>query len=464
MAPPAGSWYRRGTALIAAGRADFCATVPPAARLLFLAWVLYTAYVFLHAGALVHDEIDFLVLARSLSYADFVTRAPPALYGSLFWVGLKAAGGALPARAIVLVMMVLTPYLLKRALPDQRTRLLACALWLSFPIAWWTGKLIGPEIPAMFLVALALSWYVRGRLVASAFLLGLAAALKISAVPATLFFGVLYLLQPGPPWPARLRRLAAMGAVFLVALLIGFPSIVDGLRQLAAQQAPLPLPLPELLARSLLADRWEWDAVFSGGVLAFSMAAVPLVLAAVAALAGNWRVLAAALVSALGFLFLSARSASYYGWYWIAFFPILLHALVQLPPQAMAGRRRVASALLVLAVAGNVLLQLPLISDQVYQKAEQIRFLRNRAAIAACVDGVIAQRQPRSIYNLADFGLALHPAPGTKIYLGPGPEADAADLFLISTRMLVSKRLPTPGWTAPPLVATCDAVLVFSGK
>lgn len=436
--------------------------MPAPARMLFLGWALYTSYVFLHAGALAHDEMEFVALAKSISFWDFVSKAPPAFYGSLFWVSLKLASGAMVARLIVLAMMVLTPYVLMRALPDQRARMLLLAAWLTFPIAWWTGKLIAPEIPSMFLVALALLWYGRGRARASALALGLAAALKISSVPAVVFFATLCLLQGSGTWGAKLRQLCIMGAVFVLVLVVGFPSIADSLQHLAQQQPPAPLPLAELLERALMTDRWEWDAVFSGGVLAFSMAAIPLVLAMLSALTVNWRISLAALLAGLAFLFLSVRSASYYGWYWIAFFPILLFTLAQLPSIGRPLLRRAVTACLVLAVGINAVLQLPLICDQVYQKAEQIRLLRNRHAIEACIEQVIAQRQPRDIYNSAEFGLTLNTK--VPVYVWPGPQSEGAEMILMGTRTLVSKRFPVSGWTAPPLVATCDAVLIFSKK
>jgi hypothetical protein len=453
---------QRGAGLIEAWRKDIHATLPAATRLLYLAWALYTAYVFVHAGALVHDEAEFLVLAKSVSFLDFVSKAPPALYGSLFWVLLKLAGGALVARIILLAMMLMTPYLLMRAMPDARARLFLFVLWLTFPIAWWSGKLISPEIPTMFLVALALLWYGQGRVMASAFLLGLAAALKISAVPVVLFFAARCVLDTGVRWGVKLRQLGAMAAVFLLALVLGFPSIVVTLQQLAQQQTTISLPLPALLTQVLQGDRWEWDGVFSGGVLAFSMAGIPLALAVLSALAGNWRMVLSALPAVLGFLFLSARSTSYYGWYWMAFFPVLLLTLAQLPTATTPVLRRCSMVCLALAVALNAVLQLPLISDQVNQKAEQIRFVRNHEAIEACVNRAIDQYRPRSIYKLTESALVLHTdVPVTR---WPGPEADAAEMTLMSTRMLVNKRFPAPSWSAPPIVASCDTVLVFSKK
>lgn len=428
---------------------------------MFLVWGCYCAYVFLHAAALVHDEIDFMVLARAMPYADLIGAAPPALYGSLFWVSLKLAGSAYVARAVLLLMFVLTPWLLMRTIPDLPVRTATLLLWLSMPISWWSGKLIAPEIPIMFMVALALYLFERDRLFSAVMALAAAVALKISALPAIVFFAIIYLLKPGEPLSGKLRRGAMLVGVFVLALFVLCPPIWIIVTELG--KLPSPPATGSLLARAealLLIYRWEWDGIFSGGVLRFSLMPAPLVMVALGTLVRDWRMFVAAAVTGGVFLLMSISSASAYGWYWIGYFPILVYAVSRYRepvPHAILPWHVVLLA----AAAWNAFQQLPLIVDQAYQRFEQIRVIGQRDQILACVNQKLDELKPASIYNLAEFGLPLQR--DVPVYVSPGPDADKADVRLVGTRLLVGRRMASGPWGEHgQLHATCDAVLIFT--
>ncbi len=430
---------------------------------IFLVWAAYSAYVFLHADALVHDEIDFMVLARGVPLGDVVGAAPPALYGSLFWIGLKLAGSAYVARVVMLGMFVMTPWLLMRTIPGARMCTAVFLVWISMPIAWWGGKLIAPEIPIMFVVALALYLFDRGRLVGTAIALAAAVALKISALPAVIFFAVAYLLRQDQDWRQKLRQAPRLAAVFLVALFALCPPIWIIITELGKQ--PSHLGTGSLLAQaevSLLAYRWEWDAIFSGGVLRFSLMPVPLALIALGTLVWDWRMFVGAAVTGSVFMLMSINSASAYGWYWIAYFPILAYAFSR-RCDAMSNGVVPWYGLLYLAALWNGMQQLPSIVDQAYQRFEHIRILGKRDDILACVNQNLDELKPTSVYNLAEFGLTLQR--DVPVYVTPGPEADQADVRLVGTRMLVGRRMASGPWPEPGyLHATCDGVLIFTRR
>jgi hypothetical protein len=163
------------------------------------------------------------------------------------------------------------------------------------------------------------------------------------------------------------------------------------------------------------------------------------------------------LLAAALFMKMSIGSATYYGWYWIAFFPILLYTI--------SRERSCESSLapilwLCIATIVNFVQQLPLISDFVYQKAEQIRVINNFSQIQPCLIGVMQKVNPATIYNLTDFGLKInYPA---KIYDAPSKEAESADVRLVGIRTLVNRRM-TNGVSEPGyfLQTSCDSVLVF---
>lgn len=430
---------------------------------LFLVWACYSAYVFLHAAALVHDEIDFMVLARAVPLADMVGAAPPALYGSLFWVGLKLAGSAYVARTVMLLMFVMTPWLLMRTIPGTRMRTAVFLVWLSMPIAWWGGKLIAPEIPVMFMVALALYLFDRGRQTACAVALAAAVALKISALPAVIFFAIIYLFGQDEPWAHKLRRVPRLVLAFVLALFVLCPPIWIIASELGKQ--PSHLAAGSLLAQAgevLLAYRWEWDAIFSGGVLRFSLMPIPLALVALGTLLRDWRMFVGAAVTGCVFMLMGINSASAYGWYWIAYFPILVYAFSR-QRAALPDRVLPWYAVLCLVALWNGMQQLPSIVDQAYQRFEQIRILDKRDDILACVNAKLDELKPASVYNLAEFGLSLQR--DVPVYVTPGPDADKADVRLIGTRMLVGRRLASGPWPEPAyLHASCDGVLIFTRR
>jgi hypothetical protein len=430
---------------------------------LFFSWVLYSAYVFLHVTAQVHDEIDFLVLADAIPLRDMVGAEPPALYGSLFWVALKLAGSAFAARCVVLVMFVLTPWLLMRTIHGARMRVAVFLLWLSMPIAWWSGKLIAPEIPVMFMVALALYLFHRQRLPAVAVALAAAVALKISALPAVIFFVIAYALQTGVPLRTKLRTAPLLAAVFVLALFVLCPPILAIVSELGKQ--PSHLAAASFLAQareSLLSYRWEWDAVFSGGVLRFSLMPVALALVAVGVLARDWRMFVGVFVTACMFLLMSVNSASAYGWYWTGLFPILLYAASR-TPAGMATDAWPWPAFLCFAAACNGVQQLPLIVDQAYQRFEHIRVLGKRDEILACVNRKLDEIKPVAVHDQSEFGLKL--TRDVPVYVTPAPQAVPADVLLLGTRMLVGRRFPDAPWAGPThLYATCDAVLIFTTR
>jgi len=430
---------------------------------LFLPWVLYSAYVFLHADARVPDEAGFLAFAKAFSWWEVIGKPPPALYGSLFWAFMKLAGTALVARAGMLAMLLLTPWLLLRTIPGPRMRLAVLLLWLSMPIAWWSGKLIAPEIAIMFMVALALYLFHHQRLLGATVALAAAVALKVSALPAVIFFVIAYALQADPPLRRKLLMAPRLTAAFVLALFVLCPPVLAIVSELGKQPAHLAATsFLTQASESLLMYRWEWDAVFSGGVLRFSLMPVPLSLVAVGVLARDWRMFAATFVTACLFLLMSINSASAYGWYWTALFPILLYAVSRTP----AGMVRDAwpwPVYLCVVAACNGAQQLPLIVDQAYQRFEQIRVLDRRNEIVACVNRKLDELKPAAVYDQSEFGLNL--TRDVPVHAMPSPQAAAADVHLVGSRMMVERRFSDAPWAGPAhLYATCDAVLIFSTR
>lgn len=428
---------------------------------LFLVWAFYSACIFLHAGALVPDEEGFVHLAASMPFSEMVDRTPVMLYGSIFWVSLKLAGSADVARAAILLMFVSTPWLLLRTVSGTHLRVAVFLLWLSMPIAWWSGKLIAPEIPSMFLVALALYLFDRRQLTGVAIALAAAVAFKVSAVPTLVFFAIVFILDGKETGLEKLRMVPRLATAFLLTLFVLCPPTWAIVSEISKQPAHVAhVGLLEQAEEVLLAYRWEWDSVFSGGVMQFSLMPIPLALVAVGVLVRDWRMFAAAAITAFAYLYVNINSATAYWWYWIAYFPVFLYALSRVPQSAVFDRLP-WHVVLYVAAAWNAVQQLPLIVDQAYQRFEQIRVLDKRDEVLACINQQLDEVKPASIYSMVEFGLGL--SRDVPVYGIPGPDADKADVRLIGTRMLVDRRIVSGRWPEPGyLYATCGGVLIFT--
>ncbi len=124
--------------------------------------VLYAGfmlYVCINTSALVPDERWFLGILNSeitLDKPSDVLSVPNHLaYGAIYWIVMKLLGTFLRMRLLMFVMLlgVLLCVILTNVRLGQSARgvFFSCLLYLSCPMAWFTGKIIGPEIMGMCL-------------------------------------------------------------------------------------------------------------------------------------------------------------------------------------------------------------------------------------------------------------------------------------------------------------------------
>ncbi len=404
----------------------------------FLLWLAYSTYVFLHAGSLAADEISFLAIARENSYRFFLTAPPPGLYGSLFWIAVKLAGSPWIARFAVLLMFCAAPCLVIATIGSPRFKAIALLMWLTFPFAWWTGKLISPEIPALFLVSVSVYLFHTRRFVAASALIGLAIGVKLSAMPVAVYFALAYAFSSLTGTSARWRQAPWMLVAFAFALFASFPPLIEGLRQMTNMQAaPNALPLKDSVQQMLLRERWEWDAVFSGGFLHFGLMTGPLLVYASLLALKDWRAFIPFAAAFGAFVLLNLHSPTQYGWYWFPMLPIILYQITFIERH---GRSRTTLLVLGLVVAVNAVQQVPLIIEFAHQKFAQIRIIGERDEIGACLRTQIAQRHPSTVYNIAEFGIHFDDTATTRFFYNPTPDALDADMELRGTRTLVSER------------------------
>lgn len=234
--------------------------------------------------AFLPDEAWFQRDARAIAGAAAETgwfrallEQPPHLgYGALFWWGYGWLLDSLPfwpglwvGRAFVWLCLISIPASL---LLVARLRWPVLLLWLSLPMAWWSGKLNAPEIPMLALCAWALALALgtgRARAVAAGVCFGLAVGLKPTALVAGPAFILFLLHARHHDRQAQLTAVAAAGVAGLAGLLLANPlllfdprAVLDAL--LSASSSPDFSA--ETVHGLLWEERIEWDLVPSGGV------------------------------------------------------------------------------------------------------------------------------------------------------------------------------------------------------
>lgn len=399
--------------------------VLPACVFLIYAALIYPLY---FLPAYTPDEYWFFSEARKIRPFD----APGFLhalfhhqntlgYGSLYWVLTGAAAqawgeGALPVlRAFAYGAMLGIPliFFAGSKLLRGAFSLFPFLLWFTFPLAWWSGKLTGPEIPSLFFLTagtcLVLS-HERPRFwVPGALLLGIAAGIKANALAGAAFPGLIFF--------ARYRKdpkiLLSFGAAVFAGIFLTNPFLLFSPQVFLENtfyKDPSAQAGGKSLARLLWKPVWEWDAVFSGGLLSWSLS-VPALLSWIAFLRLSsvpGRLIAAAALCFAGASILFLGYPTFYGWYW---FP----ACVLFIFVSMHGRARtkgaVSAALLTLAL--NAVFSFPVIRAQIESKHAHAEALEHREAVQNFVEKNISWLPvpPYAVIDYSDMGLWIDTKP-----------------------------------------------------
>lgn len=342
--------------------------------------------------AFVPDEDWFFSIARlrapkidQTGWMAFFLRQPNELgYGALYWMFYIAVVKMFPEpllamRGFAFGIMVLMPVLyLIYGMKQGKTVLWPVLLYLTFPMAWWTGKITGPENFSL-IIAMAGLYLLRmarfaGKGVLGSWLLGLAAGIKLNIFPVFLFAVGFEIISSG----FRLRRVFGQVFFFVAGFLTCTPLIFADpgyfIVNILVSGYPPNYSLAHL-AHILWNQAWEWDAVFRGGFFNWGLAPVSAIL--FLALCRQVR-----LSGSAGFGFLLAVAVAtlmcltngrFYGWYW---FPVislipLISCHLTLPDQAA----RVLAGLIVIT---NLGFNAPLILKQYQVKQNHIEMMESR--------------------------------------------------------------------------------------
>lgn len=410
-------------------------------RYVFAVWALYSGYVFLRWDAPVQDEIWFLGFAKELNPISAYITQPRFGYGQLYWAALSILD-IYGARIISVAAMISTPLAI---MATSKTKMPILLFWLSMPAAWWTGKLIGPELWTLALCALAVMFFHQNKYAAAGMSAGLAIGLKLNSIPITVFIGVLILLER-----RGLRAVLEFGITTTIGAILAYPLV------LWAEPTEVKYGASGLLETltNMAVERIEWDGAYSGGIFTFGIAVVPLLLLF---FFGGWKRHREAIALLASFLTMSlmlTASRTQYGWYVLPFIPPALYLFGRMS-DFLSLRLKAVTTLIIFC---NLAAQYPAIAYMIHQKSEQLSFLSNKEA-ASCISSNLSALPPGTkTLIVAEFGYSFS-IPQSLVIIS-SDKAESAEVIVVMQRLMKAPffRNLAIGKT---LAADCGGALFF---
>lgn len=420
------------------------------------------AYAVVMAGvyatpAFAADEIACFVWAgefgkngQSDSWFSFLWRANASGYGGGYWtvyfnlqelLGLQAMW-VMRFLAWVALVSVPVAFLWGGKVEVPNYRVLACLCWISMPMAWWSGKVTGPDLFAVAFVvwgnvlvfssSLAAierwgherpstnSWLPsiqRGctaltRLRVGWFVLGVALGLKLTMLPCVAFSVGLFISLE---WRERnfgnavylSKKLGAAAGLGLIGFVVGCPNAVTDFSRFTKELIALPggKPWDYQVSLSMLSNEtWAWDGVFSGGLEQWSFGWPCLLVLALLLIVADFRVW-----FSLAFAFLTcwamiSYSASTLGWYWFGCASLIPCSIFVLSQVRVKNSRSIQLGILA-CICLNLLTQAPRVQQHIKELHNQSLALKALPAVVKAIDASV----PSGVFELAlDFSEVSH--------------------------------------------------------
>jgi hypothetical protein len=426
---------------------------------LFILYASYQAYIFMHWRAMVPDEISFIGMAHGFNFFDRV--APPANYGSVYWLTLKTLHHPALIRFFMGALFLTIPLLVVCNQKNYQLKLIGLLLYLSFPYAFWTGKLIGPEIPALWCMALSLS-LLPSKLSWSAIFAGLSVGIKLTSLPFLIFYIPLAIIQNGSIKNlTKFFLLVACG--FLLANPINSDLYLTNIIRGNIGDSQSGVAALTKINNVLFYYGITWDNVIS---LSFSQLisnpylclAYGLILLVGAPLYG-----AIFLIFILATIITILSSPITYAWYFFPIIPVWIYTIRYLDP---LFTQKIRSKILWLMIGAIFLINfLVNIQYSIFQSAEKFKQINTIEQYPkSCVFDEISKFNPTVIMDRSDFGWGFNGTPeGSKFQmedlLTPNHLNNNERFMLIaSSRMLIH----IPKNFSLKLQKNCQDIFIFT--
>lgn len=359
------------------------------------------------SNAFVPDELAFLRLSQdqlSIPGQGLFSQQNLLGYGAIYWI-IYGYMDYLFGDFSIWVMRGIA-YFIFLSIPaaitflginlNNENKFWALLLYLSMPLAWWTGKLTGPEVFMLPFCVVSICMVMKMSNKTSTFevfiiwlMLGVAVGIKLNAIPLCIFSLIVVcatLLEAERKFNQKnlvIFSMIPIGA--LTGIVISNPFVIFNPIVYAThinEMAGTPVLTIDQLNIILQNKSWTWDMIFSGGFFNTGFSKPSFMVLVLTFIFASPKKHSFALVLSLitAVMMLLANGTHYNGWYW---FPTIL--IIPLYVLCLRENYFVVSALMC-ALLLNVISQSSLISKSYQKKLEHAKNIGALDKVQACLD------------------------------------------------------------------------------
>ena len=410
------------------------------------------------------------------NFSFFSRTAPPYQYGSLFWMLLSVLKSQLLIRIFFLAIFLAIPILVTSLYKKPLSKLICLLFYLSTPYAFWTGKLISPEILMLFLGTLGLYLF-SSRIYIAAFLVGLAVGIKLTGLPFVIFLLSLAIFRK-----ASIKTLLVASTCCLIGFWLANPINVDlyvaEIIQLKLNSATALVFDKNRLQDMLFTEKWAWDNVLTNSFSQMVCSPYVLIGLIIAVGLNSISLATAVAIFSITNFYMVYTGQDLYVWYFFPFIPILMFALTSLEidgevtschTKASQIRLWLCPVLVLALIAINFYQTIPY---SIFQANEKFQHIASRKSYPTeCVGKAIWSYNPTILINKSEFEAKLPPIPRETILLGAHGsnigESGVRSMILIGSRFIANpyhlKTMLKPGQSLIKY-AICDDIYIFVSK
>lgn len=387
-----------------------------------LIYFVALAFLYLQTDALVPDESWFFGIMNDI-WNRFLSGQAMAIenylgYGQIYWfIGAILHHLSLirmVSLACMVVLLCLVAETVKRSGASQTIRALSVLLYLSMPIAWFTGKIIGPEILGTSLGAAACFVYMAGEkpnstkyYVISMVLLGFSCGIKLNNVIFAFYLACHILLNWSQSKGKEIYKQLLLGLLsFGAGMFASNPIMLYDFPKWQANMGTDSVWSSKYLPSVLWGKGIAWDLVNVGGINTFILSVWVLLAIILLALTFDHTRGLILLLTVMFSVAVCCKSG-FLGWY-------LMPLLYIIPSCAGTALRngKAARNLLFMCVLGNMLLMYQYTHYQVDSKIDQLKILKNAEFYEQSIDQFFDETgyERSSVLCRTEFGLPVYGA------------------------------------------------------
>ncbi len=421
---------------------------------IFLIYCLYSMEVFLNYHAMVPDELWFLVAAKNI---DLVDKSAAYLnYGAIYWFLLKLLTTSFVDRLFFLVLFLSIPLLLMASLNSARTKLLVLLLFLTFPFSFWSGKLIGAEIPVVFLVSASIFLLNKDKKGYASLLLGIASGIKIIAAPLIILLAINGI---------RINKYFKLFCVFLAGMWLANPfNLVNYIKTLLLTSTTQHSVISfERIGSALTENLWAWDNILVGSLSTFVMPPLLLIVLLLMSIYKIPKIALPCVIAIVGTGAIIVASPDAYGWYWFSIIPVVLYCTGMMLDSSIKNQPvyRIDFAIITITFfvfLANFFFTIGYTTLQIGQKAQQIELIKQFPENTLCLQNLIDKYQPKHIVDKLEFS---DPSLFRSSLHAPKEATFVADISRDSTMILIGSRLLGNSFNFKSMLTEDDALYFY---